>query len=224
MPAMSADVIVSYDGTANDEDAIALAAPLAAAGVRMAIAYVRHAREFDPERERIAQHDAEQLLERGAAELPSEVVCHVIVNPSTPAGLQELADAEGATMIIFGSEYRTSPGRAEPGTSAQTLLEGGSLAVAVAAAGLRAHGNGRLRTLSLAGAEEDGAAADTIAALADRLGADVAPAGHDADLIVVGSQGGGPRGRINLGGAARAALNTLRGSVLVVPRQTPPRL
>src|SRR5579884_189730 len=192
MAPMSADVIVSYDGTANDEDALALAELLYATGARLALAYVRHAREGDPARERIAQHDAEQLLERGAAQLPGEVARHVILDPSTPAGLRGLADAEGATMIVFGSEYRTAPGRAEPGTSAQALLEGGPLAVAVAAAGLRALGNGRLGTIALASDGEDGAAEETAALLAEKLGARMAEPGTDADLIVVGSQPGGP--------------------------------
>ena len=36
---------------------------------------------------------------------------------------------EGAALIVFGSDYRTPPGRVEPGGSAQRLLEGGPVAV-----------------------------------------------------------------------------------------------
>ena len=43
---------------------------------------------------------------------------------------------------------------------------------------------------------------------------------HDADLIVVGSRADGTPGRIELSGAARAALNAVRGSVLVLPSST----
>lgn len=219
---MSADLIVSYDGTANDDDALALGALLAGAGARLALAYVRHAREWDPARERIAQHDAERLLAHGAAGLADpDVACHVVVNPSTPAGLEQLAAAEGAVMIVFGSEYRTSPGRAEPGTSAQALLEGGPVAIAVAAAGLRVQPDPALRTVAVARGEQDDAAVHTAGWLAGRLGATLLGPGADADLVVAGSQAGGPRGRISLGGAARATLNAVRGSVLVVPRETP---
>lgn len=222
--AMSADLIVSYDGTANDEDALALASVLVPTGASVALAYVRHAREWDPRREAIAQHDAERLLERGALGLDvSDVARHVVINPSTPAGLEELARTEGAAMVVFGSEYRTSPGRAEPGTSAQHLLEGGTVAVAVAAAGLRIN-RGGLRTIAVAQDGDDPAAKQTAQLLAEKLSATVVAPDGGADLFVVGSQNGGPLGHINLGGVARATLNAVRGSVLVVPSGTPLRL
>ena len=61
---MSADVIISYDGTPNDDDALSLGKMLARAGATLALAYVRHSREFDPRREALAQHGGElgQLL------------------------------------------------------------------------------------------------------------------------------------------------------------------
>src|SRR5947209_2520500 len=59
-------IIVSYDGTPNDEDGLALGGLLARAGASVSLAYVRHSREFDPGREAMAQHDAERLLENGA--------------------------------------------------------------------------------------------------------------------------------------------------------------
>ena len=64
---MSTKIIVSYDGTPNDDDALALGKMLAKSGATLALAYVRHTREFDPRREELAQHDAEQRLEQGAA-------------------------------------------------------------------------------------------------------------------------------------------------------------
>ena len=63
---MGTGLIISYDGTANDDDALALGKMLAPAGFTPGLAYVRHAHEFDPRREELAQHDAEQRLERGA--------------------------------------------------------------------------------------------------------------------------------------------------------------
>lgn len=222
---MSADVIVSYDGTENDEDALALGGLLAAAGARIALAYVRHAREWDATRETIAQHDAELRLERGAMGLEDpNVDRHVVFNASTPAGLEQLAADEGASLIVFGSEYRTSPGRAEPGTSAQQLLDGGPVAIAVAAAGLRARRDGALRSIAVARDSVDWAATETAGALARALDADIVSNGTPADLIVVGSQPEGAPGRITLSGNARATLNASRGSVLVLPAGQPLRI
>jgi nucleotide-binding universal stress UspA family protein len=135
---MSADIIVSYDGTPNDDDALALAKALAATGASLALAYVRHSREFDPKREELAQHDAQRRLKAGTDMLGDPTIAtHTIVAASTPDGLGQLAASEGASLMVFGSDYRTSPGRAEPGNTAQHLLEGGPVSVAVAAAGLR---------------------------------------------------------------------------------------
>jgi len=46
---------------------------------RSRLAYVRHSREFDPRREQVAQHDAEQRLERGAAQMDVSVARYVEV-------------------------------------------------------------------------------------------------------------------------------------------------
>src|SRR5436190_1434180 len=64
---MSAKIIVSYDGTANEDDAIALGRIFARAGAELALAYVRHTHEPDRDRETLAQHEARELLERGSA-------------------------------------------------------------------------------------------------------------------------------------------------------------
>jgi nucleotide-binding universal stress UspA family protein len=219
---MSADAIISYDGTANDDDALALGRLLALDGTRLELAYVRHAAEFDPERESLAQHDAERRLDLGAERLSDpEVPRHVVFGGSTGASLQELAESGGASIIVFGSDYRTQPGHAEPPTSAQQLLEIGAVAIAVAAAGLRDHPDAAIASIA-ALPDDDGAATETAQALASELGLDVATAapGVDADLTVVGSQPGAP-GRIALSGYARSVLDASRGSVLVVPSGKP---
>jgi hypothetical protein len=51
---MSADAIISYDGTPNDDDALVLGKMLARGGLTLALAYVRHYLEFDPRREDLA--------------------------------------------------------------------------------------------------------------------------------------------------------------------------
>jgi nucleotide-binding universal stress UspA family protein len=223
---MAGQVIISYDGTPNDDDALALGKLLAQDGVQPVLAYVRHAPEFDLEREQLAQHDAERRLEQGAERLGNPAIPrHVVFSASTGAGLEELAEALGAPLIVFGSDYRTPPGHAEPPTSAQRLLEIGAIAVAVAAAGLRASERATISSIGVLPLAGDDAAEQTAEAIATRLGAQVVEArGGSADLLVVGSQPGAPGGRVALSGAARTMLDASRGSVLVVPSGKPLRL
>ena len=219
---MGTQIIVSYDGTPNDDDALALGKMLSAAGATLALAYVRHSREFDPRREELADHDADRRLEHGATWLGDPTLPrHVVFNPSTSQGLAELAVREGASLIVFGSDYRTPPGHAEQGTSAQGLLEGGSVAIAVAAAGVRTKADGLIEAIAVVAPEADAAASATAESLAASLGAKLTRSDDGpVDLIVVGSQGG-PEGRITLSGAARSVLNSAHGSVLVVPHGRP---
>jgi nucleotide-binding universal stress UspA family protein len=221
---MSPVAIISYDGTPNDDDALALGKLLAPAGFTLALAYVRHYREFDPQREELAQHDAEQRLERGATLLgDTGVARHVVVGASTGTTLEQLAQSESASLIVFGSDYRTAPAHVEPGTSAQHLLNGGSVAVAIAPAGLRTQGGASIGSIAvpLAGPHND-VARQSAAALAGKLGATVADTSADGvDLIVVGSAPGTSAGRVGLGGDVRSELNRARSSVLVVPAETP---
>ena len=81
---MSTRLIVSYDGTPNDDDALALGKLMAPTGGTLLLAYVRHSREFDPGREELAQHDAERRLEQGADWLgDSQIPRHIVLSAST---------------------------------------------------------------------------------------------------------------------------------------------
>jgi nucleotide-binding universal stress UspA family protein len=216
--AMAAPVIVSYDGTTNDDDALALGRMLAVGGAQLSLAYVRHSREYDPRREEVSAYDADRRLEQGALWLEEpEIERHVVIDPSTSTGLAKLAASAGAKLILFGSDYRTPPGRVEPGGSAQGLLQGSPVAIGVAAAGLRARGDEKIQTISVAG-NSNGVARETAEALAEALGAEILEGGGNADLILVGSQSNGPEGKISLGGSTRAQLDSARGSVIVLPR------
>ena len=225
-PPMSADIIISYDGTPNDDDALALGRQLSAAGARLALAYVRHSREYDAGREQLAEHDASRRLEQGAAWLGQpDIACHVVFSASTGEGLAHLAETEKASLVVFGSDYRTPPGGVEPGASAQNMLEGGPVGVAVAPAGLRARANGAISSIGLYADETDAAAGETLDALAAKLGAErVAPGERGVDLLVVGSQLSAPKGRIALGGSARSFLSSVRTAVVVVPRGQPVKI
>jgi nucleotide-binding universal stress UspA family protein len=226
IPLVSSRLIVSYDGSPNDDDALALGRLLARTGASLELAYIRHSREFDPRREELAQHDADRRLEQGAAWLgDDEIPRHVVFSGSTGEGLEQLAEAEQAAVIVFGSDYRTSPGRAEPGTTAQGLLEGSSVAIAVAAAGLRTEVDRGIETIAVASVDGDTAAQQTADALAAKLGARIVEvAAPEADLIVVGSPPGSSPRRLSLSGTTRSVLNTSRGSVLVVPSGAPVEL
>ncbi len=220
---MSARLIVSYDGTTNDDDALALGQMLAGTTSALALAYVRHAREYDPRREQVAEHDAMRRLEHGTTWLQDpDIPRHVVLDPSTATGLAKLAAAEQAAIVVFGSDYRTPPGRVEPGGAAQVMLSGGTVAIAVAQAGLRLGGHGQVQRISVSPSEDDRAAQDTASALAEAIGAElVAAEDHAADLIIVGSSPTAAPGQIALSGAARAKLDSARGSVLVLARETP---
>jgi nucleotide-binding universal stress UspA family protein len=221
---MGARLIISYDGTANDDDALALGKMLARAGFTVTLVYVRHSREFDPGREELAQHDAEQRLARGATWLGDpDITRHVVIGASTGDSLGQLAESEGASLIVFGSDYRTAPGHVEPGTSAQQLLDGGSVAVAIAAAGMRTRRDGVIGSIAvpLAGPRND-VARDTASALAERLGATLIESSREpVDLVVVGSQPNAPAGRVVIGGDVRSELDGARSSVLVLPADAP---
>src|SRR5262249_6772443 len=145
---MPTKVIVSYDGTDSDRDALALGRLLSRAGASLALAYVRHFQEGGG-REQLAEHEADGLLAGGAAWLGSpELPRFVVHSASTPDGLRELAVTEHAGAIVFGSAYRTTPGHVYPQTSAERLLEGGPLAVAIAPAGFADGDHGSIASIA----------------------------------------------------------------------------
>ena len=61
-----AKIIVSYDGTDNDRDALALGRVLGELGGEISLAYVRHTQQPDSARETLEEKEAEKLLKGGA--------------------------------------------------------------------------------------------------------------------------------------------------------------
>jgi nucleotide-binding universal stress UspA family protein len=217
---MATKIIVSYDGTENDLDALALGRLLGGAGASLSLAYVRHAQEAESGRERLAEHEAQALLEKGGSVLGQpDVARYVILSGSTPEGLRELALAENADLIVFGSEYRTAAGHVDPQSSARRLLDGGPVALALAPAGFAERTDFRVRTIAAIGEDGDPCARETAEALASRFGATIAErAGGDVDLVVVGSKPGTVTGRVTISAAAEYLIELSRCPVLVVPR------
>ena len=86
---MSTKIIVSYDGTANEDDAIALGRVFARAGAEVSLAYVRHTRSPTTAARRSPRTRPRQLLERGAELLGNpDAATHVVTDRSTPEGLR----------------------------------------------------------------------------------------------------------------------------------------
>lgn len=216
-------IIVSYDGTASDEDALALGRLLSKAGATLVLAYVRHDVQGAGQGERLASHDAEQLLESGARWLGDPgVERHIVVSLSTPQGLRELASTVGAEAIVFGSEYRTAPGSVFPGTSAQKLLDGGPFAVGIAPAEMRYRADAPVASIAAVSEDDDASAAQTAQALAKQLGSSIAThVASDVGLIVVGSKAGTPAGTVRLSAAAEYLIEMVRCPTLVLPHSTP---
>jgi nucleotide-binding universal stress UspA family protein len=211
---MALKIVVSYDDTDNDRDALALGRLLAYSGAELSLAYVRHSQGGALE-----QKEAEDLLARGAESVGApDMPRHVVVNAGTSVGLTELAERENADVIVFGSEYRTAPGTVKPGIPAHKLLLGGPAALAVAPAGLRANPSLSINTIGIID-EGDQAARETAESLAAALGASVAEHGSGPlDLLVVGSRPESPAGKVTLSAASDYAVETATHPVLVVPR------
>jgi nucleotide-binding universal stress UspA family protein len=216
---MALNVIVSYDDTDNDRDALALGRLFRGVGADVSLAYVRHTQESDEAQERLEEHEAQELLARGAESLGDDAKRHIVLDASTGDGLWALAEREDADIVVFGSDYRTSPGRVKLGTSARRLLEGGPAAVAVAPSGLRDRDELSVVRIGLIPAEADPDAQESARALAASLGAVVASSLDEAvDLLVVGSRPEAPDGRVMLSAAAEYAIDDAATPVLVVPR------
>jgi hypothetical protein len=217
---MPLKAIISYDGTDNDRDALALGKLLGELGAALELAYVRHSKEAEADREALAQADAEALLTEGANSLGSpDLPRHVVLSASTGEGLSQLALDEGAEVVVFGSDYRTPKGNLQPGTSAQRMLEGGPVAVAIAPAGIYDGIGVAVKTVGAISEVGDRSALETAASLAEKLGAEVVDRPDSGvDLLVVGSQPFAAPGRVAVTAAAQYVVETSRCPVLVLPR------
>jgi nucleotide-binding universal stress UspA family protein len=217
---MASKIIISYDGTANEDDAIALGGLFARAGAELALAYVRHNQEPDRERETLAEAEAHELLARGAELLGDPgVATYVVTDRSTPEGLAALAREEGADAIVFCSDSHTAKGHVAVGNSAQRLIEGGTTAVAIAPVDFAERDpRGQIETV-VAVSDGDGGARQTAESLAQALGASVAPVANDAaGLLVLDSRTEAEPGKVAISASAGYLIDVARCPVLVLPR------
>src|SRR5277367_3269674 len=208
-------IIVSYDGTANEADAIAYGSLLARAGAEVSLGYVRHTNEA------VSDAEAQEVLDRGAALFEGTFASsHAVTDRSTPQGLSALAEQIGAQVVVFCSDSHTARGHISIGNSAQRLLEGGPVAVAIAPAGLADSGKSSVQRIVAVGeAGSDGTAQATAQALATALGGEVVPvADEQSDLLVIASRNEAPQGRVSISSSAAHLVEIATCPVLVTPR------
>ncbi|HTZ65761.1 MAG TPA: universal stress protein [Solirubrobacteraceae bacterium] len=218
---MAPKIIASYDGTANEDDALALAGLFARAGAEVSLAYVRHTHEPDKDRETLVDEEAQALLERGAELLGAVPAAkYAVTDRSTPEGLRVLAQKIGADAIVFCSDSHTAKGHVTIGNSAERLLEGGPVAIAIAPADLADGGPVAVRKIVAVGeAGGDGSAQRTAQALAGAFGAEVAPvADETADLLVIESRVDAEPGHTLLSSSAVHLIEIATSPVLVLAR------
>jgi hypothetical protein len=203
--AVTPKVIVSYDDTPNDQDAVALGRLFREAGAEVSLAYVRHSRVNDADADLREELAARGLLEHGARLLGDPAAKrHVVLSASTGDGLWALAEQEGADIIVFGSEYRTAAGTVSPLTSTKRLLDGGPAAVAIAPAGFRELNRG-MATIGVYSSPDDASAGDTARSLADGWNAEISMDTGHVDLLVIGSRPEAAKGHVLLTALAEYA-------------------
>ena len=195
---------------------------LADAGAALTLAYVRHTTQSERSREELEEHEAEALLERGARWLGDvDVERRVVVSASTGEGLKWLAEQEEADIVVFGSDYRTAAGHVAPQRSAQTLLEGGPAAVAIAPAnyrvGPRRRGSARSACSPLPVTMPR---SRPRASSPSASGATLTRDERRVDLLVVGSRSEAPEGRVMITAQAQ---NEIENATVPGARRRPRR-
>ena len=150
-------IVVGVDGRKRSKDALVLAATLAQhTGGNLQLV---HAHGYGPV-EHILGDDGYRALVRTAFNASFHQVKEVvgesharqmraIPDASPAAGLERIAESEGAQMIVVGPSRHAGLGRLHPGSVSERLLSGASVPVAVAPSGYSA-GERRLETVACA--------------------------------------------------------------------------
>jgi nucleotide-binding universal stress UspA family protein len=219
---MAPKIIISYDDSDNDRDALALGRLLAFEGAHLSLAYVRHTQSSHKEQEKAEERKAEQLLEHGANLIGApDLARHVVFHVSTGRGLIELATREQADVVVFGSDYRTAAGAVIPQKSAERMLTGGPVAVAIAPADFRSRSSVRIARIGVL-SDGDDAARETAHGLGAALGASVVDFDDEpVDLLVLGSRAGTPAGRVELSASLSYEIDKATFPVIAVASGKP---
>ena len=209
---MATKMIVSYDGTANEDDAIAFGSLLHRAGAEVSLGYVRHTDEA------VSDEEAQEVLDRGAALLRRDV-------REQPRGDRSLdsrgsagarrADRRAGGRVLLGLAHRAGPHHD------RQLGRSVCSRAAMSPSGSRRSGWPRRaeavrRIVAVGEAGGAGSAQATAQALASALGAEVVPVADDeADLLVIDSRADAEPGRVSLSSSAAHLIEIATCPVLV---------
>jgi nucleotide-binding universal stress UspA family protein len=177
-------LVAAHDGTPSGDDAVALAAALAAPGTDTTAVTVvpysseageeRRARSWDELRDRMRRR-GEELLAKRAVPLfePDRVSTRVILDDSPARALSMLCESASPDLLILGSSQRSAAGKVLVGTTAERVLSGAPCSIAVAP---RGYAEGDAAGITRIGVAFDGSrhsrrAVTNAARLADHLGA-----------------------------------------------------
>jgi nucleotide-binding universal stress UspA family protein len=148
--------IVGYDGSDQAQDALELGRMLAGAtGASLLLVHVfRRDIPIVPGWEAhidAVRAESERVLDDAVSKLEGvEVETHAVGSSSPAWGLQELAETEGADLIVVGTSHRGRIGRVLPGTTSDRLFAGAPCAVAIAPLGFSDRSADDLRVIGVA--------------------------------------------------------------------------
>jgi nucleotide-binding universal stress UspA family protein len=106
----------------------------------------------DAEYQEYLRKTAEDALGKARSRLPREIPARYVVHDarSVPAGLLELAEQEGAALIVTGSSSAGGAGQVTLGSSSSRLLYSSPIPIALAPRGFRARPGARVTRVSAA--------------------------------------------------------------------------
>jgi len=171
-------IVIGFDGSEGSEDALQLGKALGRAeGAELVVAA---ALPYDPLPIAVETYDQalaehfDELFAQAENQLPGvEFVRRELRDASPGHALTDVADAEGADMIVLGSTHRGKVGRVYPGSVGERLLNGAPCAVAIAPRGYARREHYGLGTIGVGydGTEESQLALAEAEHLAEQLGA-----------------------------------------------------
>jgi nucleotide-binding universal stress UspA family protein len=170
------EIIVGVNDSAQAQDAVAFARRLAGEGVTLALANAYPydswiGRTANPEYRDYLALEAAATLSRARDALDGDgVTTHAIADPSPARALQELAERDGATLIVVGSTHRGRVGRVLAGTTADRLFHGAPCPVAIVPQGYATRPAVPIRSIGVGydGSEVSRAAVNAAADIAGR--------------------------------------------------------
>jgi nucleotide-binding universal stress UspA family protein len=148
-------IVVGFDGREGGRDALALALAISDADAEL---LVGAALPYEPlpvidsgGYDRALADHFDALFGEVERELTEREFARRELRDSSPArALSELAEAEGADLVVLGSTHRGKLGRVYPGSVGERLLNGAPCAVAVAPRGIADREHVGLETIGVA--------------------------------------------------------------------------